>query len=47
MKGIKDIAINKIIALVKRFDEQYNSYKNSNYNKTLTRQDFINLSLNV
>ena len=37
----KEIAYQKIAELVKRFDEQYDSYKNSNYNETLTRRDFI------
>lgn len=31
----------KIESLVTRFEEQYNSYKNSNYNETQTRRDFI------
>jgi len=37
----KEKAYQKIAELVKRFDEQYDSYKNSNYNETLTRRDFI------
>jgi type I restriction-modification system DNA methylase subunit len=31
----------KIENLVTRFEEQYNSYKNSDYNETQTRRDFI------
>ena len=37
----KEIAHNIISALVERFEEQYSSYKNSDYNETLTRRDFI------
>lgn len=37
----KDAAYNKIAGLVIRFEEQYNSYKKSDYNETLTRRDFI------
>ena len=37
----KEIAHNTISALVERFEEQYSSYKNSDYNETLTRRDFI------
>lgn len=37
----KDTAYNKIAGLVIRFEEQYNSYKKSDYNETLTRRDFI------
>ena len=39
---MKDTAHKKIIHLVSRFEEQYDSYKKSAYNETLTRQDFIN-----
>lgn len=39
---MKDKARNKVSELVNRFEEQYNSYKKSTYNETLTRQDFIN-----
>lgn len=31
----------KIESLVTRFEDQYHSYKNSEYNETLTRRDFI------
>ncbi len=31
----------KIADLVIRFEEQYASYKNSDYNETQTRRDFI------
>ncbi len=37
----KDTAYKKISALVTRFEEQYDSYKKSDYNETLTRRDFI------
>lgn len=37
----KDLAFRKISDLVTRFDEQYLSYKKSEYNETLTRRDFI------
>jgi len=37
----KDLAYQKISALVERFKEQYDSYKDCNYNETLTRRDFI------
>jgi hypothetical protein len=37
----KDSAYNKVSELVIRFDEQYASYKKSDYNETLTRRDFI------
>lgn len=37
----KDTALKTIAGLVKRFDEQYSSYKNHSYNETLTRRDFI------
>lgn len=37
----KDSAYNKISNLVIRFDEQYASYRRSEYNETLTRCDFI------
>lgn len=31
----------KISELVERFEEQFESYKNIDYNETLTRRDFI------
>jgi type I restriction-modification system DNA methylase subunit len=37
----KDSAYSKVSELVTRFDEQYASYKKSDYNETLTRRDFI------
>ena len=37
----KESAYKKIAELVERFEEQYASYKNANYNETLTRRDFI------
>ncbi|MCK9401443.1 MAG: N-6 DNA methylase [Bacteroidales bacterium] len=37
----KDAAFKKISDLVTRFEEQYDFYKNSDYNETLTRRDFI------
>ena len=37
----KETALNNISRLVERFDRQYDSYKHSNYNETLTRRDFI------
>src|SRR5450759_724642 len=37
----KEAAFQKISDLVVRFDEQYASYKNPEYNETLTRRDFI------
>ncbi|MDP3150628.1 MAG: N-6 DNA methylase [Ignavibacteria bacterium] len=37
----KESAYKKIAELVQRFEEQYASYKNSDYNETLTRRDFI------
>ncbi|MCX6238293.1 MAG: N-6 DNA methylase [Bacteroidia bacterium] len=37
----KETAYQKISELVKRFEEQIDSYKNANYNETLTRRDFI------
>jgi hypothetical protein len=37
----KEEAYKKIEKLVERFDEQKESYKNSEYNETLTRRDFI------
>ncbi|MBK7849795.1 MAG: N-6 DNA methylase [Bacteroidetes bacterium] len=37
----KETAYNTVSALVERFEEQYSSYKNSDYNETLTRRDFI------
>jgi hypothetical protein len=37
----KETAYNKIFELVNRFEEQYTSYKNADYNETSTRRDFI------
>ena len=37
----KQTAKEKIESLVFRFEEQFESYKNSDYNETLTRRDFI------
>ncbi len=37
----KETAYKKISELVERFEEQYTSYKNADYNETLTRRDFI------
>lgn len=37
----KEEAYNEIVSLVERFTEQYDSYKKSDYNETLTRRDFI------
>src|SRR3989339_67638 len=37
----KEQALQEISALVKRFEEQFPSYKSSNYNETATRRDFI------
>ena len=37
----KDSAYSKVSELVTRFDEQYASYKKSDYNETLTSRDFI------
>ena len=37
----KEEAYNKISALIDRFEDQYESYKNSEYNETQTRRDFI------
>jgi hypothetical protein len=37
----KETARQKIAELVKRFTDQYDSYKQSDYNETLTRRDFI------
>ncbi len=37
----KETAYNKISQLVTRFGEQIGSYKNTDYNETLTRRDFI------
>ena len=37
----KQTAKDKIESLVTRFEEQYQSYKHSDYNETLTRRDFI------
>ena len=38
----KEEAYSKIADLVERFSYQIDSYKKSDYNETLTRQDFIN-----
>lgn len=37
----KQLAYETISALVQRFEEQLDSYKNTSYNETLTRRDFI------
>lgn len=37
----KEAAYKNISKLVERFNEQYDSYKKSEYNETLTRRDFI------
>jgi len=37
----KQVAFLKISELVEHFGQQYDANKNSNYNKTLTRRDFI------
>ncbi len=37
----KEVAYKKISELVERFEEQFDSYKKSDYNETLTRRDFI------
>lgn len=37
----KESAYKKITELVERFEEQFASYKKSDYNETLTRRDFI------
>jgi adenine-specific DNA-methyltransferase len=37
----KQTAQDKIESLVTRFEEQYRSYKHSDYNETLTRRDFV------
>jgi hypothetical protein len=37
----RELAYQKISDLVTRFDEQLESYKNSGYNETQTRRDFI------
>lgn len=37
----KEAVLEKITALVERFTEQFDSYKKSDYNETLTRRDFI------
>lgn len=37
----KEAAYKKISELVQRFEEQFDSYKKSDYNETLTRRDFI------
>lgn len=41
MNFTKEEAYNKIAELCERFDEQFASYKQSSYNETLTRKDFI------
>ncbi|MDR0206233.1 MAG: N-6 DNA methylase [Bacteroidales bacterium] len=38
----KEESLRKITALVERFDDQKEFYKNKDYNETQTRQDFIN-----
>src|SRR5215469_9615936 len=38
----KTKALNKIKSLVRRFDEQKESYRNTSYNEAQTKQDFIN-----
>ena len=37
----KEIALEKIIKLVNRFDEQIEDYKRAEYNETKTRRDFL------
>jgi adenine-specific DNA-methyltransferase len=37
----KDTAYKKVSELVERFTDQYDSYRRSDYNETLTRRDFI------
>jgi hypothetical protein len=37
----KQIAQTRIAGLVTRFEDQYASYKHSDYNETQTRRDFI------
>jgi len=37
----KEIAHQKIAALVERFREQHDPCKDCNYNETLTRRDFL------
>jgi type I restriction-modification system DNA methylase subunit len=37
----KEEAIVKVSELVKRFEEQYDSYRKAEYNETMTRRDFI------
>ena len=37
----KEQAYKKVAELVDRFAEQYDSYRKSEYNETLTRRDFI------
>lgn len=39
--NLKQVALNKISELVKRFENNFSSYKISEYNETLTRRDFI------
>jgi type I restriction-modification system DNA methylase subunit len=41
MSAAKDEALKKIESLVKRFNEQKESYTNKDYNETQTRRDFI------
>lgn len=38
---MKEQAYNQISELVKRFEEQYDTYKSGSYNETATRRDFI------
>ena len=37
----REQALEKITTLVERFDEQKDFYRQSDYNETLTRRDFI------
>ncbi|MDR2441664.1 MAG: hypothetical protein LBE12_20060, partial [Planctomycetaceae bacterium] len=37
----KEFAYQKLAELVEHFEMQYESYKNNEYNETLTRRDFI------
>ncbi len=37
----KQVALDKIKSLVERFDEQKEFYKQTQYNETQTRRDFI------
>lgn len=43
----KESAFRKISELVERFNEQSDSYKQSDYNETLTRRDFIDPFIKV